>query len=379
MAKIIKGGGELEHLNKEVFMETSNVNKKSLEDIVSLVEELVINKVRIEKIKNEISDNSHAKILDQELRIISEIQASVKNVRRIKLKTIYPDLSDLVLEKSKQYERAVSFELIDQDTEVENTLVDYIHEVLYQFIRSIFDNDLWDKHLESHQIRVTTSSDGKYLTTYLDYSSCNFDEAALCKSYNVEKLEVSLLEDDEFRRVLNTIGFSEKSEDLIKLKKNLQYANGMMYFESIGEGLSRISTVIPLSSSIMQGMLVTIGDHTFAIPLEYLETIINTKSVNIQEFQTHSMIIHMERPIVLIRGNELLDIESSGENGSILILTAHNKQLGLMVDNVLDQTDMVIKPKHSILANITEFRGTTILGDGQITLVLDVPSIVRGI
>ena len=114
-----------------------------------------------------------------------------------------------------------------------------------------------------------------------------------------------------------------------------------MKFESKANEFTRITIVIPLSSSIMQGLLVTIGDQIFAIPSDFIET--------------------------------------TDEASCILIVNANNKRAALLVDSLLDQTDMVIKPKHSIMMDINEIKGTTILGDGLVTLVLDIPSILKEI
>ena len=131
----------MEQLALNELSENSTVNKKNLDSIVGLVEELVINKVRIEKIKNEISDNAHIKILDQELRIISEIQDSIKKVRLIKVKTITKPLEELVEKCSKEDDLRVNFSFKGQDTEIENSMIGYVHGMLSWLIKDICKNE----------------------------------------------------------------------------------------------------------------------------------------------------------------------------------------------------------------------------------------------
>ena len=366
------------------FSEISSVNKNNLDKLLSLVEELVINKVRIEKMKNEVSENSHEKILDQELRIISEIQASIKKVRLIKLKTLANSLEDLVSKCNTEYNINVDLLFQGQETEIENTLVIYIHNILNYLIKDICENEFVASKNKSNQIKLTTSSDGKNFTTVIESNGKGFNYKDTCEKLNKKDLDLISFDEDEVKKFLDIIHFTNNIEDLLKLRLDLIYLDGSMKFESIAnESIAnefrRLTIIIPITSSIMQGLLVKIGNQIFAIPLDTIETIINKNTVKTKKCKNTEMIIYMDHIIQLVRVSELLNIETVSEPSCIIIVNANNKKAALLVDSLLDQTDMVIKPKHSIMTDIKEIKGTTILGDGLVTLVLDIPSILKEI
>jgi two-component system, chemotaxis family, sensor kinase CheA len=369
----------LDQLLSNNISEFSTVNRKNLDDLVSLVEELVINKVRIEKMKNECSNKAQTKILGQELRIISDIQESIKKVRLVKMKTIDPSLTDLVNRCCKKYNINAELSFKGQETEIENSLINYIHNILIYFIKDICLNE-FNAIANSHNIiKIQASSDGKNLTTIIESNGKGFDNAAICKKMNKETIDFLSLNDDEVKVFLDFTNSTSQMEELYKLRSDLLYLEGSIKLESVLDEYRRITIGVPLSSSIMQGLLVKIGDQVYAIPLEYIETIMNKDVVNIENLSNTEVVIYRENVIQLKRVSDLLDIHTTNESSCILVVSMNNKRIALLVDSLLDQTDMVIKPKHPIIKDIHEIKGTTILGDGLVTLVLDIPSILKEI
>jgi chemotaxis protein histidine kinase CheA len=369
----------LEELLSDSILEFSTVNKKNLDEIVGLVEELVINKVRIEKMKNEFYNNAHIKILDQELRIISEIQESIKKVRLIKMKTINSFLGDLIDKCNKEYNTTARFLFEGQETEIENSLTNYIRNILTYFIKNIYQNEFNVTENHSNQIKISASSDGKNLITVIESNGTGFDYEGTCKIFNRASLDLLSFNEDEIRKFFSIINVTNNIEELIKLKSDLVYLDGSIKFESKLNESRRITISVPLSSSIMKGILITVGNEIYAIPLEFIETIINKKAVSIKNSNNTEMILYMDKVIKLVRLSEILDVQTTEESSCILIVSANNKRAALLVDSLMDQTDMVIKPKHHIIKDVSEVKGTTILGDGLVTLVLDVPSILKKI
>lgn len=369
----------MDQLLSDSMSEFSNVNRKNLDELVSLVEELVINKVKIEKIKNEFSNNAQAKILDQELRIISEIQESIKKVRLIKIKTINKSLTDLVDQCSKDYNIHADLLFEGQETQIENSLISYIHNLFIYFIKDIYKNEFTTSENIHNQINISVHSDGKNLTTIIESNGKSFDDEKICKTLNKKDLDLLFFNEDEIREFLSLINSSDTIEYLLKLRQDLLHLDGSIKFESQLNTFRRITIIIPISSSIMQGLLVTIANQVYAIPLEFIETILDKKSVKIKNFNHSQMILHMDHVIRLIKVSELLQVETKEESSCILIVSSNNKKIALLVDSLLDQTDMVIKNKHPIIKDINEIKGTTILGDGLVTLVLDIPSILKEI
>lgn len=369
----------MEQLLSDNLSDFSAVNKKDLNKLVGLVEELVINKVKIEKMKNEFSDNSQAKILDQELRIISEIQESIKKVRLIKLKTISTSLQDLVSQNSRDYNIPVNLSFDGQETEIENSLINYIHNLFAYFIKDIFENEFAASKDTVHYISISANSDGKNLVAVIESNGTGFNSELVQKPLDKERIELVSFSEEEFIKFLNLTNRSADIEILSKLRQELLYLDGQMLLESQSNAFRRITLVIPMSSSIMQGLLVTIENQVYAIPLEFVETILDRNTVTIKKSAHTQMIIYMNHVTRLINVAEILGKQVNNDSSCILIVNANGIKAALLVDSLLDQTDMVIKKCPSIINGINEIKGTTILGDGLVTLVLDIPAILKEI
>lgn len=341
-----------------------------MDEMVNLVEELVINKVRIEKLKHELSDNTQAKILDQELRIISEIQASIQKVRLVQIKAIAGAITELVQQCGREYGNPAGLLIEGQETELESSLIQYVHGFITYCVRDAFESDFKGRSDGFNQIRISAASDGKTFTAVIESNG---------KGLNCEALDVSAYSAEEAKKFFSMEGVTHDCGQAMKLWSELRRLEAHMTVEGTADKFRRVTLSVPLSSSIMQGILVTVGDQDYAIPLDFIETIISAKTVAVQGSHNHGMILHMDHAVELIKLSELLGIHSVETASSILIVKAENRRAALLVDSVLDQTDMVIKPSHSILADIPVIKGATILGDGLVTLVLDIPSILRGI
>jgi two-component system chemotaxis sensor kinase CheA len=369
----------LEQLLSDALLEFSTVDRKNLDELVGLVEKLVINKVRIEKMKNEFSNINHRKILDEELRIISQIQDSIKKVRLIKMKTINDSILELINIYNQQYNITASLSFEGLETEAENSLLNYIHSILIYFIKNIYKSQFNVQENHSNKIKLSASSDGKNLITVIENNAIGFDYENVCKTFNTNTLDLVTLNEIEARKLLNLINITENVDEILKLKMELEYLDGHIEFEAKLNEFNRIKITVPLSSSIMQGLLVKIGFQTYAVPLDFIETIINKDSVSIKQSNNTEMILYMDHAIKLVKLSELLNIETTKEEACILIVNANNKKAALVVDSLLDQTDMVIKPNHSVIKDVKEIKGSTILGDGLVTLVLNIPSILNEI
>ena len=367
----------MSNLQQDSLSETLNINSKNLTEIVNLVEELVINKVRIEKIKNEISEIGQVKVLDQELRIISDIQNSIKKVGLIKIKTINDSLEKLVKQMGDDKNKSVEFQFVGLETEIENSLLSSIHRVFVCLITDIFENEFDENTTNAaYVIKCSANSDGRSLNTIIESNGKGFDYENTRQKFNKESIDLPILSNNETIDFLESINYVASTDDLIKLRDELVYSGGSIKFDSEINRFMRISISIPLSSSIMQGMLVKVGEQTYAIPTDFIESITSTKNVTRQASFDQELIMYQNQVMGLFNLTKSLNIESNEDPSSIVIVCANNKKLALLVDSIIDQTDMVIKPKHSVMKDNKEFRGTTILGDGSVTLVLDIPSII---
>lgn len=318
--------------------EFSTVNRKKLDNLQRLVEDLVINKVRLENIKNEVSNKTHLKVLEQEIRIISQIQDTVKVMSSVKMRNVYSFIPNIV----KNHDKEVNLILEGQEEEIDCSVVNYVNKAINYFIKSAIEDS-------SNRIKIKTISDYKNLTITIDSNGKNIDFDKICKT-----------------------------DDLLKIRSDFISLGGSIKLEGSIDEDKHITIVLPITSSITKALLIKLCNQTYAIPLEFIETIINKDSVKIKNTNNTQMILYMDSVLPLIKVREKLNISSETEDSKcILIVKVYNHTAALLVDSLLDQTDVVIRPKPIVMKDILEFKGTTILGDGIVTLVLDVPSLIK--
>jgi Chemotaxis protein histidine kinase and related kinases len=132
---------------------------------------------------------------------------------------------------------------------------------------------------------------------------------------------------------------------------------------------------LPLTLSIIQALLVKIGGETFAIPLGIIEKVIKIKDNDILKSQLSELYMYREKAVPVVRVNEKLGLNGSKENEHLILTLLGDQYYGLIVDELIGQQEIVIKKLNGILGKMKEYLGATILGNGDITLILDVGSI----
>ena len=360
-------------MGERYVSETLTVSRKNLTEIINLVEELVINKVSIERIKNGDTEISQNKVLDQELRIVSEIQSIVKNIGLARLETISASLEELVKREAEEHQIAVDFDFEGANTEIEASQLDHIHNILAGFIKDIFDNE---SDLGLSQIKVVAFSDDKNFSIGIE-SNGKSSSTAISTIPDSKKNELTVFSQEKAMESLTEYNCKHVMHDLIELREELEYSGGSIQLQSEVNQSMRLDIVIPVASSIMTGMLIQCGDQSYAIPTDFIETIINSKNVKSQKAFHQDMILYLDRAIPVESVAKRLNVEASEEQSAIVIVHVKGELLALLVDSVIDQVDMVVKSKPPTIKDVKEFRGTTVLGDGKVTLVLDVPAIVK--
>ena len=143
-----------------------------------------------------------------------------------------------------------------------------------------------------------------------------------------------------------------------------------------GKG-SSFTIKLPLTLQIIQALLVRVGEETLAISLGFIDRVIDYKEDRIKSTNGKEVIIYRDKVIPLIRLNERLDIEvQESEKKYVIIVNVGDKTVGLLVDSLLGQQEIVIKPLGKTLKGLSEYIGATILGNGLVTLILDVGALV---
>ena len=130
-----------------------------------------------------------------------------------------------------------------------------------------------------------------------------------------------------------------------------------------------------MTLSIIQALMVKVGTETFALPLGIIERVVKVESDEISKSHDNEVYIYREKAIPVVRLNEKLGIDSIGDNKHIILVTLGDQYFALLVDDLIGQQEIVIKKLNGVLSQMKEYLGVTILGNGDITIILDISTL----
>jgi chemotaxis protein histidine kinase CheA len=331
-------------------------------------------------------------------RVANELQDKVMRVRMLPISQLFNRYPRLVHDLVKGVDKKVKLEILGEDTELDRMVIEKIADPLIHIIRNSID----------HGIETTTEriSKGKPAVGTLRLEAYHESNHVVIKiiddgrGINLEKiktkaLEKQLLNRDEIERMsereLTSLimqpGFSTASQvthtsgrgvGMDVVKKNVEKLNGTLEIESKFGIQTQIRIKIPLTLAIIPALLVRIGHDLFTIPLSTVDETIRVYKHELTNIEGIEVIHLRNENIPLLRLAEVFNISSNNntEKDFVVIVKTSSTRVGLVVDTLLGQEEVVIKPLEDYLQESTGFSGATILGDGRISLILDVYELV---
>ncbi|KPU44653.1 chemotaxis protein CheA [Oxobacter pfennigii] len=369
------------------------VDLDRLDKFMNLVGELVIHRTRLEQISSSNHVTELNETLEQVGRITSDLQDLVMKVRMIPLERIFSRYPRMVRDLSTELNKEINFVIKGQETELDRTVVDELGETMIHMLRNSIDHGI-----ESREERIAAGKNPIGNLTITAYQEGNKGVIKVeddGRGLNLEKIKakaaskginVDGMSDTDVKNLIFMEGLSTSEKvtdvsgrgvgmDVVKTKVASIGGSIEVKTES-GKGTSFIVN-IPLTLSIIQALLVKVGSESFAISLGFIDTVITVEKSDISYTNGKEVVVYRNEiiPIIRIADKLMLDAESA-DDGFLVIVKAGDKQVGLMVDSLIGQQEIVIKPLGKSMKNLKEYVGATILGDGHVTLILDVVSIV---
>lgn len=369
------------------------VDLERIDNLMNMVSELVIYRTRLEQIVTTHKSQELNETLEQVGRTTSDLQDLVMKIRMLPLDTVFNRFPRMIRDVSVELNKEINFIIEGADTELDRTVIDEIGEPLIHLLRNAADHGI-----ESKEERIAA---GKSPVGTIKLVAYQEGTKALIKviddgsGINVERVRAKAEQ-----KGINTEGLSES--DI----KNLIFAQGFSTNEVVtdlsgrGVGMDVVKTKIsalggtvdviseegkgstfiiklPLTLQIIQALLVKVGGETLAISLGFIDRVIDYKEENIKKSNGKEVIVYREDVIPLVRLNESLDIESSKTDKKfVIIVNVGDKTIGLLVDALCGQQEIVIKPLGKTLKGLDQYIGATILGNGLVTLILDIGALL---
>jgi two-component system chemotaxis sensor kinase CheA len=391
-------GADLKAVSKEngahkKAHQSVRVDLERLDKFMNMVSELVIHRTRLEQISNNLKVGELNETLEQVARTTSDLQDLVMKIRMMPLDVVFNRFPRMVRDLSVELGKDIDLIIKGQDTELDRTVIDEIGEPLIHLIRNAADHGVEnaEKRIAAGKeavgkIKLIAYQEGTKAVIKVEDDGNGLDVNAIKAKAERIGITTDGMSENDIKNLIFVQGFSTNEVvtdisgrgvgmDVVKTK--ISTLGGTVdVISEVGKGTSFIIR-LPLTLQIIQALLVKIGTETMAISLGYIDRVIDYKEDMVKKTNNTEVIIYNENVIPLIRVNKKLGMEPvSTSKNYVVIVKVGEKVVGLLVDSLFGQKEIVIKPLGKTLQGVKEYIGATILGDGLVTLILDVAALI---
>jgi len=379
---------------------TVRVDTARLDEIMNMVGELVLVRNRLVRLGSNSGDEAMAKAVSNLDVVTADLQTAVMKTRMQPIKKVFGRFPRLVRDLARNLKKEINLELVGEETDLDKNLVEALADPLVHLVRNAVDHGIetpeereaagkprggkvvLSAEQEGDHILLSISDDGKGMDA--DVLRAKAVEKGL-----LDKDVADRLNEFECYNLIFAPGFSTKSEisdvsgrgvgmDVVKTK--ISQLNGTVNVFSVkGQG-SKIVIKVPLTLAIMPTLMVMLGSQAFAFPLVNVNEIFHLDLSRTNVVDGQEVVIVRDKALPLFYLKRWLVRSAAHEEqreGHVVILTVGSQRIGFVVDQLVGQEEVVIKPLGKMLQGTPGMSGATITGDGRIALILDVPSMLK--
>ncbi|MBS4539868.1 chemotaxis protein CheA [Clostridium sp. D2Q-11] len=376
---------------------TVRVDIERLDNLMNLVSELIIIKTRMEDIGDNNSKQSMNEATEYLERITTNLHDAVMKVRMVPIERVFNRFPRMVRDLSKELGKDINLKMSGEDTEVDRTVIDEIGDPLIHLIRNSIDHGI--ETPDKRKLLGKEAEGTVFLKAYPDGNNVVIEVQDNGSGINIDKVKQKAIEnnviteeqanqmdDKEVPELLFMPGFSTADEitdisgrgvglDVVKSKINS--IGGIVEVETKKEEYTKFTIRIPLTLAIIQALLIKLSNEIYAIPLSSIKEITTIKTEDIRKVQNQEVILYRNKTLPIIRLSSILDTKTNLNKKELItvIVKKGEKEAGFIVDELLGQQEIVIKSLGKYLSNVKYLAGATILGNGNISLILDVNSL----
>jgi two-component system chemotaxis sensor kinase CheA len=383
---------------------TVRVDTQRLDDIMNMVGELVLVRNRLSTLKSTMADEELANAVGNLDVVTADLQLSVMKTRMQPVKKIFGRFPRVVRDLARNLKREVDLVLNGEDTDLDKNLVEALADPLVHLVRNAVDHGIEppDEREAAGKPRrgkvvLSAAQEGDHILLSIEDDGKGMD-ADVLRRKAVEKGMMdedaaARLEDKDCYNLIFAAGFSTKTEvsdvsgrgvgmDVVKTR--IAQMNGTVEIDSVHGKGSKITIKLPLTLAILPTLMVILGQQPFALPLASVVEIFNLDLTRTNTVDGQLTIRVRDRALPLFylgkwlvsNGGYGLPSED-GHSGHVVVVNVGGVQVGLVVDFLVGQEEVVIKPLGALLQGLEGMAGATITGDGKIALILDVPGLMR--
>ena len=386
---------------KEAAETTVRVDTKRLDDIMNMVGELVLVRNRMATLELTTRNEELSKVVANLDVVTADLQAAVMKTRMQPIKKVFGRFPRVVRDLARSLNKEVNLELQGEETDLDKNLVEALADPLVHLVRNAVDHGIEppEERAAVGKARVgtvvlTAEQEGDHIVLTIQDDGRGMDpqklrRAAVAKGMMDEE-SAARLEDSECYNLIFAPGFSTKQEisdvsgrgvgmDVVKTR--IGQLNGTVSIHSqLGKG-SIISIQVPLTLAIMPTLMVMLERQIFALPLACVNEIfhLDLTRTNVVDGQLVVMVRDKALPLFylrrwLVNGSAY---DQLPKEGHVVVVSIGAQRVGFVVDQLIGQEEVVIKPLGALLHGMKGLAGATITGDGRISLILDIPGLMH--
>jgi len=379
---------------------TVRVDTARLDEIMNMVGELVLVRNRLVRLGANSADEAMSKAVSNLDVVTADLQTAVMKTRMQPIKKVFGRFPRLVRDLARQLKKEINLELVGEETDLDKNLVEALADPLVHLVRNAVDHGIESPEereasgkARGGRVVLSAEQEGDHILLSISDDGKGMDPAVLraiaVKRGVMDKDAADRLSDTDCYNLIFAPGFSTKTEisdvsgrgvgmDVVKTK--IAQLNGSInIYSTKGQG-SKIVIKVPLTLAIMPTLMVMLGNQAFAFPLVNVNEIFHLDLSTTNVVDGQEVVIVRDKALPLFYLKRWLVSSAAHEEqheGHVVILSVGTQRIGFVVDQLVGQEEVVIKPLGKMLQGTPGMSGATITGDGRIALILDVPSMLK--
>lgn len=374
---------------------TLRVDIDRLDNLMNLVSELIIIKTRLDGMDEKTEGQKRREAVEYLERITSSLHDAVMKVRMVPIENVFNRFPRVVRDLARELSKNITLIIEGAETELDRTVIDEIGDPLIHLIRNSADHGIeipeerfrkgkpaqgtikLKAYHDGNNVVIEISDDGRginlnnVLKTAIDKGLIDRERAKNLKESEI----ISFLFEPGFSTKDRVTDISGRGVGLDVVKTKIESLGGGIEINTVPDQGTTFLIRLPLTLAIIQALMVMVGEEKYAIPLSAIKETVIVASKDIKKVQKNEVTLLRGNVIPILRLGEMLDVESNGspeEDLTVVIVKKGERDIGLVVDSLIGQQEIVIKSLGNFLKNIKFIAGATILGDGKVALILDV-------
>ncbi|MCL9660173.1 chemotaxis protein CheA [Paenibacillus hunanensis] len=380
---------------------TIRVDIDRLDVLMNLFSELLIDRVRLEQLASEVKVPALTDTVEHMGRVSSDLQNIVLKLRMVPVDTVFNRFPRMVRDLAKSLDKKLDLIITGAETELDRTVIDEIGDPLVHLLRNSVDHGIESvaKRVaagknETGTVKLSAFHSGNHVFIEIEDDGNGIDREIILKKAlknGVVSQEVAnTMKDEEVYQLLFAPGFSTaevisdisgRGVGLDVVKSKITSLGGHVTVSSeLGKG-TKFSVQLPLTLSIISAMLIRVGSEKYAIPLTSIVETGIIKAKQVRDLHGSQLIPYRDTHIPLLSLSRVFEVpdfdEREEEETEIVVIRKGDKLAAIAVENFIGQNEIVLKSLGSYLPETMGISGATILGDGQVALIIDPNAFIK--